>query len=147
MALTLPIVPTRIGPGMSVTVGNVGGPIAAGDFLLASLTITASGRLIITGRTLLLLPGTNFVTLGWNDQDGQVETGMHDGVVDGTAMTIVVQQYNAALALVDSVGPVGFGGWDPTSSPWALLAFVARRQDADLLELLDAVRFVFPATS
>jgi hypothetical protein len=132
---------------MGIIVGNVAGPVAPGDFLFALLSEPVSLRTVITGRTINPIPGQNVVTLGVNEQSNQIEAGMLEGWPDGTPMQLLVQQLSSSLAIVDSVGPVAYGVWDPTSSVWGLLSFVERRTDAQLAQVLAAVTYTFPTTT
>lgn len=147
MAITLVPVGTRAGPGTYVPVGNVGGPVAVGEYLIVQLYDAVSGRLAVQGQAFIQGPGTNFVQLGWDERSGHANLPAQEGWVDGRAMNAIASEYDSANVLVSSVGPVAYGGWDAASTSWGLITRSSSAASAEIAELLDAVRFVFPATS
>jgi len=122
IAITLPAVPTRVGPGYELGYACSGFAFTAGDSLQVGIVDSStSARLLATATVMLGLTGPSMLhgystLLSFGSPAGPFEYA-----APGTAVELDMQWVRADLSVVDSAVSTGWT-WDPTGALYALVA-------------------------
>jgi len=101
------------------------GPIPNDDFIEVSLNRASDGVGFTSGSKITNGLLNQIVTIGYDERAGKVVRGNVEGMVNGTPMVVLAQQYHANGTLVDSSATTPYGTLDLFSYPWCLMNFLS----------------------
>lgn len=145
MTLTFPSIPADIGPGFTILVGGLVGPIPVDDTLYVFLTNHVTGQNFTYGARTKLSPGFDSVVVGYDDILRRVTSGQTTRSADRVAIDAQAFQFHAGGAVVDSSAFTPFGNLDLFTYVWTLIQYGGGGNSPFISDIRDAVIHPMPS--